>query len=103
MALCNLIQLENGKWWCPAPGCDDKKKRLLPGNYRRNCQSPERNAEAKARQEKITRYLAVCHACPDDAFDGRAAEGGHCTKHSGNSCQFRRLLVSQMFRCEHWK
>lgn len=103
MTDCNLIQLDNGEWWCPAPGCDDEKKRLLPGNYHRNCRSPEQNAEVKARQERIESYLAVCYTCPEDTFDGPADEGGYCTKHSGDSCQFKRLLVSPMFRCEHWK
>jgi len=97
---CTLAQLENGKWWCPE--CDPDKQRLLPGDYHRNCRSPERNAEAKARQEKITRYLAVCHACPIDVFDGRADEGGRCTKHSRTHCQFERLLASPFFNCEHW-
>jgi len=64
--------------------------------------SPEQNAEAKARQERIESYLAVCRACPIDAFDGRADEGGYCTKHNNNACSFGKLLVSPMFRCEYW-
>ena len=57
MTDCNLIQLPSGKWWCPAPGCDDEKKRLLPDNLPRNCRSPKAGFSHRAQVERETAFF----------------------------------------------
>jgi hypothetical protein len=97
---CDLVQLDNARWWCPAPGCDNDKKRLLSGNFRRNCRSPEVNAAAKARQQQLKTNLAFClRECPASMWDH---EEDYCQRHGDEPCQFNRLLASPFFECKYW-
>jgi len=52
---CNLQQLPDGRWWCPA--CDPEKKRLLPRFAHRNCRAPAEHPRAPVtfRQQIETR------------------------------------------------
>jgi len=74
-----------------------------PGTELTRLFRPIRLFVRKGRQERLECYHTICHACPEDAFDGPADEGGYCTKHCSNKCDFGRLLANPKFWCEFWK
>ena len=96
---CELVELDNGLWWCQAPGCDDDRKRLLPKKARRRCRSPERNAAVARRLQAVEANLTICQACPLDQWDD---ENQYCRRHSSDACKFNRLLQNPSFECDQW-
>ena len=56
---CDLVELPNGKWWCPE--CDKEKKLLLPFKSHRNCRAklPEdiKTIREKTVSNNVKRFL----------------------------------------------
>ena len=115
---CNLTQLDNGKWWCPAPGCDDEQERLLPGNYRRNCRSLEAGFSPREHIEReiaffvkdgtATRTTEQIAATLDKCFGGCRYLDGNCTawiNAARSNCDRRRVAwIEHLIHhdCELW-
>ena len=81
---CPLIQLPRGMWWCPVPGCDPHHRRLLPGNYRRNCRATSRDrVEADLVDDpRRTRSMADIAVDLNKCFGGcEHFQEGACDRH----------------------
>lgn len=61
MTDCKLIETADG-WWCKK--CDKDKKRLLPGNYPRNCRV-RRSRGLGDTIAKVTKFFGIkpCGGC----------------------------------------
>ena len=80
---CPLTQLPDGKWWCPVPGCDPKKRRLLPGDYRRNCRATRREqfeADIATDVSENTRTMNQIGLTLDKCFGGCRYMKRWCTR-----------------------
>jgi hypothetical protein len=116
---CKLIQLESGRWYCPA--CDPQAERTLPlGTARRHCGPPTppailaaRALAAELRQaaahgdlglplEQVEARLAVCSGCGD--FRG-AGCGRFAARYAACRAWFWALVGNRrqpLEPCERW-
>ena len=116
---CKLVHLGNGKWWCPAPGCDDGKRRLLPGDFRRNCRSLKAGFSLRDQIEREITLLVASSSTTqtidqitdtlNKCFGGCRYFEGNCTawaNASSSNCDNRRAAWIEHIiynECGLWK
>ncbi len=102
---CELTQLENGRWYCPA--CDPQRERTLPARAGRNCGPPAAQVpeqilasirvfcpDCPRSPEELSRLVARCCACDEYAH---GCTRGRCGRRWE---QWRAVLAYG--RCNRW-